>query len=64
MIAIALWPSRDPIGERGEWNLYEFVGNDGVNWLDYLAEGGRTKYLQTLETMQLFRPGPYCRKAK
>ena len=24
------WPSRDPIGERGGWNLYRFVGNDGV----------------------------------
>jgi RHS repeat-associated protein len=29
------WPSRDPIGEEGGNNLYEFVGNDGVNRLDY-----------------------------
>jgi hypothetical protein len=28
------WPSRDPIAERGGWNLYGFVGNDGVNGLD------------------------------
>ena len=31
------WPSRDPIGERGGLNLYGFVGNDGVNRLDYLG---------------------------
>ena len=31
------WPSRDPIGERGGVNLYGFVGNDGVNRLDYLG---------------------------
>ncbi|MCF6312828.1 MAG: RHS repeat-associated core domain-containing protein [Verrucomicrobiales bacterium] len=36
------WPSRDPIGERGGLNLYGFVGNDGVNRVDYLGlcEGG------------------------
>jgi uncharacterized protein RhaS with RHS repeats len=33
----ARWSSRDPIGERGGMNLYGFVGNDGVNWLDYLG---------------------------
>ncbi len=31
------WPSRDPIEERGGVNLYGFVGNDGVNWLDYFG---------------------------
>jgi len=31
------WLSRDPIGERGGLNLYEFVGNDGVNQWDYLG---------------------------
>ena len=31
------WPSRDPIGERGGVNLYGFVGNDGVDWWDYLG---------------------------
>ena len=34
---IALWPSRDPIGERGGLNLYAFVGNNGVNWIDILG---------------------------
>ncbi|WP_353568649.1 RHS repeat-associated core domain-containing protein [Haloferula sargassicola] len=31
------WPSRDPIGERGGMNLYGFVGNNGVNWVDTLG---------------------------
>lgn len=37
MIALALWPSRDPIGERGGLNLYGFVKNNGVNWIDSLG---------------------------
>jgi RHS repeat-associated protein len=31
------WPSRDPIGEMGGVNLYGFVGNDGVDYLDVLG---------------------------
>jgi RHS repeat-associated protein len=31
------WPSRDPIGERGGMNLYDFVVNNGVNKIDYLG---------------------------
>ena len=31
------WPSRDPIGELGGYNLYGMVGNDAVNWSDYLG---------------------------
>ncbi len=31
------WLSRDPIGERGGVNLYGFVGNDGVNYVDRLG---------------------------
>ena len=31
------WPSRDPIEEEGGLNLYGFVGNDGVNDLDWLG---------------------------
>lgn len=33
-----LWPSRDPIGERGGVNLYGFVGNDGVGGWDKLGK--------------------------
>jgi RHS repeat-associated protein len=39
---IPLWPSRDPIGERGGVNLYGFVGNDGVNSVDRLGLYGGT----------------------
>jgi hypothetical protein len=31
------WPSRDPIEEQGGINLYGFVGNDGINWVDLLG---------------------------
>ena len=31
------WPSRDPIGEKGGANLYAFVKNDGIGWIDYLG---------------------------
>ena len=31
------WPSRDPIEEEGGVNLYGFVGNDGVSWIDCLG---------------------------
>ncbi len=31
------WPSRDPIEEEGGVNLYGFVKNDGVDWVDALG---------------------------
>jgi hypothetical protein len=31
------WISRDPIGERGGLNLYGFVGNNGLNKIDYFG---------------------------
>ena len=31
------WPSRDPIQEEGGLNLYGFVGNDGVSFIDLLG---------------------------
>jgi RHS repeat-associated protein len=31
------WPTRDPIGERGGWNLYRFIGNDPINIIDVLG---------------------------
>ena len=34
---IPYWPSRDPIGEKGGMNLYGFVGNDGIDWVDVLG---------------------------
>ncbi|MEI6704765.1 MAG: RHS repeat-associated core domain-containing protein, partial [Deltaproteobacteria bacterium] len=40
------WPSRDPIGENGGANLYEFVGNNGVSRIDVL---GREKLKLTYD---------------
>jgi uncharacterized protein RhaS with RHS repeats len=34
------WPSRDPIEEEGGVNLYGFVGNDGLDWIDFLGREG------------------------
>jgi len=34
---LILWPNRDPIEEEGGYNLYAFVGNDGINKGDYLG---------------------------
>jgi RHS repeat-associated protein len=31
------WLSRDPIGEEGGLNLYGFVGNGPIRWVDYLG---------------------------
>jgi hypothetical protein len=35
---IPLWPSRDPIEERGGANLYGFVGNNSINDYDILGK--------------------------
>jgi len=35
--AVSLWPSRDPIGEKGGVNLYGFVRNDGIGKWDRLG---------------------------
>jgi RHS repeat-associated protein len=32
--AIVKWMTRDPLGEEGGLNLYAFVGNNPVNWVD------------------------------
>jgi hypothetical protein len=34
---VSNWPSRDPIGERGGFNLYGFVYNSPLGWIDYLG---------------------------
>jgi hypothetical protein len=47
---IPYWPSRDPIQERGGYNLYGFVGNDCVGRVDVLgfSEYDDTDYLDNL----------------
>ena len=44
---IPVWPSRDPIEERGGVNVYGFVGNDGVSLTDVL---GLFEWFSTEET--------------
>jgi len=34
---VPLWPSRDPIGERGGLNLYGFINNRSISQVDYLG---------------------------
>lgn len=35
--SVALWPSRDPIAERGGPNLYDFVPNNPMRYVDVLG---------------------------
>ena len=39
------WPNRDPIEEQGGYNLYAFVGNDGVNFWDLLGFEEKTAWI-------------------
>jgi RHS repeat-associated protein len=32
--SLGRWITRDPLGEAGGMNLYGFVGNDPINWID------------------------------
>ena len=34
---VGRWLSRDPIEEEGGYNLYNFIGNDGINFWDKLG---------------------------
>jgi len=45
---IPYWPSRDPIGEKGGKNLYGFVRNDGIDWIDVLglADQSENNYIK------------------
>jgi RHS repeat-associated protein len=38
------WPSRDPIGEKGGVNLYQFIRNMPINWIEYLGLNPFTNY--------------------
>jgi len=65
---IGRWLSRDPIREKGGLNLYAFVGNNPVNWVDPLglqteSEGdtpeatvpGPSKWQQFLDKVEEFK---------
>jgi len=55
---IPLWPSRDPIEEEGGFNLYGFVGNDGVNWIDLLGLALKGYCVLKVEAGHLDQVGP------
>ena len=45
------WPSRDPMGARGENNLYSSVGNDAIGQIDILGLFSRSEcYAKAVET--------------
>ena len=52
------WPSRDPIGERGGLNLYAFVGNDGLNYWDYLGFAQQSYEAYEIVISNHLRPKP------
>jgi len=49
--ATGRWLNRDPIGEKGGLNLFGFVGNDSIDWVDNL---GRS---QIDLTYSILKPG-------
>lgn len=74
---LPVWPSRDPIGERGGLNLYGFINNAPIIYIDYLGQSlffcppsnvGKTNTLEIMRNLlkdlrnEPFCP-PRCRKA-
>ena len=58
---IPYWPARDPIGEEGGLNLFAFVGNDGVNYSDYL---GQVRTIYKPDLVQGRKCDPCCKKCE
>jgi hypothetical protein len=54
------WPSRDPIEENGGFNLYGFVGNDGVNSLDLLGLKEEEKFCCCGGGNAIYDPADKC----
>jgi RHS repeat-associated protein len=53
---LSRWISRDPIGERGGVNLYGYVRNNPLNWIDPL--GLATIYTDQTNGRTYFNPNP------
>ena len=58
---IGRWLSRDPIWERGGWNLYGFLGNDPIRFTDML---GTLKVMPDKEEGKATIDGGVLRSAK
>lgn len=56
------WPSRDPIEENGGLNLYGFVENDGVNWIDMLGLAPQQRDCDGNPIPAASRTSPYPRE--
>jgi uncharacterized protein RhaS with RHS repeats len=56
------WPSRDPIEENGGLNLYGFLGNDSVGWIDFMGLADINvsieRFYLRLETIGIFKATP------
>ena len=52
------WLSCDPIGERGGWNLYGFIDNDGINYFDNLGLKPRIETVKKCEIVIFVGHGP------
>jgi RHS repeat-associated protein len=50
--AIGRWTTRDPLGEAGGMNLYAFVGNSPVNWVDPFGLQVQAYQVGTFDTLQ------------
>ena len=50
--AIGRWTTRDPLGEAGGLNLYAFVGNNPVNWVDPWGLQVQTYQVGTFDTLK------------
>ena len=53
------WTSRDPIAEKGGWNLYGFVGNMPIDLIDWLGAVDDNSMLEALEKSRLKARGPF-----
>ena len=51
---IPVWPSRDPIEERGGVNLYGFVRNDGVGKWDILGLDEDARKVHNIEECEIY----------
>ncbi len=63
---LGMWMTRDPLGETGGINLYEFVGNSPTNWIDSFGLEMNPQQTRNLlvETVNLYKSNPEYNKNK
>ena len=60
--SLARWLNKDPLGEAGGVNLYGFVGNDGVNWVDALGLSAESHSLTSVSGSKFSQDHPFLTK--